>query len=260
LRDALEHIAVISDIHGNLTALEAVLADCHTRGVSAIYNLGDLAGKGPDGPQVIDRCRQICNVNIFGNWDDLMLREETQSASVQWHRQRLGPERLTWLQNLPLSYDFRLSGRWIRLYHASAQGVWNRVYPEAPHETKLAMFENTELTGFDHPRPDVVGYGDIHHAFIMPFFIPKNTMLFNAGSVGNPLDEPRATYIILSGVRDSEDWSHPFAIQLIRLPYDIDSVIDRARALDMPRTGELEIELREAIYRGMQKKEIDSSQ
>jgi protein phosphatase len=118
----------------------------------------------------------------------------------------------------------------------------------------MAMFQNTDLTGHDHPEPDVVGYGDIHHAFITPFFIPKNKTLFNAGSVGNPLDEPRATYVILTGVRESVDWDHPFEMQLIRLPYDIDSVVARARALDMPRTDELEIELREAIYRGMQKK------
>jgi predicted phosphodiesterase len=230
------------------------LADCRARGVSAIYNLGDLAGKGPDGPEVIDRCREVCDVNIFGNWDDLMLREETESQSVQWHRQRLGPERIDWLRTLPLSFDFRLSGRRIRLFHASAQGIWHRVYPEAPHETQMAMFQNTDLTGYDHPEPDVVGYGDIHHAFIMPFFIPKNKTLFNAGSVGNPLDEPRATYIILSGVRDSEDWEQPFSLQLIRLPYDREDVIARARRLGMPRTDELAIELREAIYRGMQKK------
>ena len=254
MHEHIEHIAVISDIHGNLTALERVLADCRARGVSTIYNLGDLAGKGPDGPQVIDLCREACAVNIFGNWDELMLREEEKNTSVQWHRRRLGPERIDWLRTLPLSFDFRLSGRNIRLYHASAQGVWNRVYPEAAHETKLAMFQNTDLTGYDHPEPDVVGYGDIHHAFITPFFIPKNKTLFNAGSVGNSLDEPRATYVILSGVRESEDREQPFAMQIIRLFYDVDSVITRARALDMPRTDELEIELREAIYRGMQKK------
>ncbi len=254
MKESIERIAIISDIHGNLTALETVLADCRARGVSAIYNLGDLAGKGPDGPQVIDLCREVCDVNIFGNWDDLMLREETQSASVQWHRQRLGPERIAWLRDLPLSADLLLSGRRIRLFHASAQGVWHRVYPEAPHETKLAMFKNTDLTGYEHPEPDVVGYGDIHHAFITPFFIPKNKTLFNAGSVGNALDEPRATYVILSGVRDCEDQAQPFAMQLIRLPYDIDSVVARAYALGVPHADQLEIELREAIYRGMQKK------
>ncbi len=251
MKDSIERIAVISDIHGNLTALERVLADCRARGVSTIYNLGDLAGKGPDGPQVIDLCRDVCDVNIFGNWDELMLREETQSVSVQWHRRRIGPERIAWLRSLPLSVDFQLSGRHIRLFHASAQGVWHRVYPEAPHESKLAMFQNTDLTGYHRPEPDVVGYGDIHHAFIMPFFVPKNKTLFNAGSVGNSLDEPKATYIILSGVRDSEDREQPFTMQLVRLSYDIDSVVARAYALGAPHADLLEIELREAIYRGM---------
>ena len=254
MQDKIVHIAVISDVHGNLTALERVLEDCRERDVSAIYNLGDLAGKGPDGPEVIDLCRQVCDVNIFGNWDDLMLREETQSASVQWHRQRLGPERIAWLQSLPLSANLLLSGRRIRLFHASAQGVWHRVYPEAAPEIKLAMFQNTDLTGYDLPEPDVVGYGDIHHAFIMPFYVPKNKTLFNAGSVGNSLDEPRATYVILSGVLDSEDWNQPFSMQLIRLSYDVDSVIARAYALGVPHADQLEIELRQAIYRGMQKK------
>jgi len=250
----LDHIAIISDIHGNLTALEAVLADCHARGVSAIYNLGDLAGKGPDGPQVIDLCRETCDVNIFGNWDELLVRPGAKNATIPWHRQRIGEERIAWLRNLPRTTDFKLSGRHIRLFHASAQDLWHRVFLTSDLETKLAMFHNTELTGFDLPTPDVVGYGDIHHAFITPFFEPKNRTLFNAGSVGNPLDEPRATYVLLSGVRDGEDWNAPFRMQIVRLPYDIESVITRARALDMPRTDELEIELREAIYRGMQKK------
>jgi len=250
---ALTRVAVLSDIHGNLTALEAVLADIRKRGVDRIFNLGDLDGKGPDGPEVIDICREVCDVNIFGNWDELITRPDASNPLVQWHRQRLGPERLAWLQSLPRSVDFRLSGRRIRLFHASAQDVWHRVFPHSDHETLMAMFENTELTGFDHPPPDVVGYGDIHHAFIMPFFVPKNKTLFNAGSVGNSLDEPRATYVLLEGVWDGADWDAPFGMELVRLPYDVESVIARARALGMPRVDELAVELREAIYRGMQK-------
>ncbi len=255
---ALTRVAVISDIHGNLTALEAALDDIRKRGAARIYNLGDLDGKGPDGPQVIDRCREVCDVNLFGNWDDLITRPESGNPLVQWHHARLGPERLAWLRSLPLSADFRLSGRRIRLFHASAQGVWHRVFPNSDHETLMGMFENTELTGFDQPPPDVVGYGDIHHAFIMPFFIPKNKTLFNAGSVGNALDEPRATYVMLEGVWDGEDWDAPFGMELVRLPYDVESVIARARALNMPRTEELAIELHQAIYRGMQKQRVSA--
>ena len=249
----LIRIAVIADIHGNLDALEAVLADARARGVTLIYNLGDLAGKGPDGPQVIDRCREACDVNLFGNWDDLLTRPESTSKLVRWHQARLGPQRLAWLRSLPFSVDFRLSGRWVRLFHASAQGVWHRVFPRSDHETLMGMFENTVHTGLDRPRPDVVGYGDIHHAFILPFFVPKNKTLFNAGSVGNALDEPRATYVLMEGVWDGEDWQAPFQIAIIRLPYDVESVIQRAYDLGLPHAQELAIELREGIYRGMQK-------
>ncbi len=246
-------IAVISDIHGNLTALNAVLADIRARGIDRIFNLGDLDGKGPDGPEVIDQCRDVCDVNLFGNWDDLMTRPDAQNPAVRWHQARLGPDRIAWLRQLPTTLDFRLSGRHIRLFHASAQGIWHRVFPHNDHDVLLAMFDNTTFTGYDHASPDVVGYGDIHHAFIMPFFTPKNKTLFNAGSVGNPLDEPRATYVILEGEWDGESWDAPFSIELVRLPYDVESVIQRARALNMPQTEALAIELREAIYRGMQK-------
>jgi hypothetical protein len=69
-RRILDRIALISDVHGNLTALEAVLDDIDARGITRIFNLGDYVGKGPRGREVIDACRQRCEVNLLGNWDD----------------------------------------------------------------------------------------------------------------------------------------------------------------------------------------------
>ena len=54
----LDRIALISDVHGNLTALEAVLADIDARGITRIFNLGDYVGKGPRGREVVDLCRE----------------------------------------------------------------------------------------------------------------------------------------------------------------------------------------------------------
>ncbi|GAA3209284.1 metallophosphoesterase family protein [Oerskovia jenensis] len=68
----LDRIAVLSDVHGNLTALEAVLADIAARGVTHVVNLGDYVGKGPRGSAVVDRCRAACAVNVRGNWDDFL--------------------------------------------------------------------------------------------------------------------------------------------------------------------------------------------
>ena len=89
---AMDRIALISDVHGNLTALEAVLADIDARGIDRIFNLGDYVGKGPRGREVVDLCRERCEVNLLGNWDDFLPDPEREfdSASLRWW---LGPAR-----------------------------------------------------------------------------------------------------------------------------------------------------------------------
>ncbi len=63
--------------------------------------------------------------------------KETDHPTVRWHRQRLGPARLDYLGNLPLTIDFYLSGKRVRLFHASQQGIFHRVHmndtPEKPY-------------------------------------------------------------------------------------------------------------------------------
>ena len=81
-----ERIALISDVHGNLTALEAVLADIDARGITRIFNLGDYVGKGHRGREVVDLCRERCEVNILGNWDDFLPHpgREFDNDALQW--------------------------------------------------------------------------------------------------------------------------------------------------------------------------------
>ncbi|WP_240796007.1 metallophosphoesterase [Yimella sp. RIT 621] len=82
-------IASISDVHGNLTALEAVLAEIGAPGITCIFNLGDYVGKGPRGREVIDLCRERCVVHVQGNWDDFLpaLQEfgnAVESEALRW--------------------------------------------------------------------------------------------------------------------------------------------------------------------------------
>ena len=65
----MEKIAIISDIHGNLPALEAVLHDIKRRGITRIFCLGDLVGKGPSSAEVVDLIKQTCEAVVQGNWD-----------------------------------------------------------------------------------------------------------------------------------------------------------------------------------------------
>ncbi len=245
----MDKIAVISDIHGNLPALEAVLDDIAARGIELIYNLGDLVGKGARSDLVVDRCREVCQVVLRGNWDDAVCGIDDDDG--RWYRAQLGEARLAYLDSLPNVYDFWLSGKRVRLFHASQVSVYTRVHSTDTDEIHKAMFENTAFTGMDVPPPDIVGYGDIHVAYMRSLFT-VGKILFNTGSVGNPLDLPLASYAILSGDLDSQA-SAQFSLDFVRLPYDIEREIAEARRLNVPHVEAYAVELRTAVYRGAQR-------
>ncbi|MBA3943882.1 MAG: metallophosphoesterase [Herpetosiphonaceae bacterium] len=241
----MEQIALISDIHGNIPALEATLKDIKRRGIQRIFCLGDLVGKGPDSAEAVDICRAECEATVLGNWDEFIVTQHDH-PTAQWHRERLGVQRLDELARLPHTIDFWLSGQQVRLFHASQIGIYHRVYMTDSLETQSAMFENTPFTG-DTLTPTMVGYGDIHWAYVHCF---EHRILFNVGSVGNPLDLTQASYAILEGVYggQSED---VFSIQLMRVPYDIELAIQQAQAADMPDLEAYASELRTSRYRGL---------
>lgn len=244
----VNRIAIISDIHGNVPALEAVLADIEQRAVDTVYCLGDLIGKGPEGAQAIDLCCEVCEVVVRGNWDDGVTAPAALDSEVgRWHRKQLGEARLAYLAALPDSVDLVMSGRHIRLFHASSESVYKRVYPTSSPEEHLAMFANTPFTGTQTREPEVVGYGDIHVPYLLTF---SGKTLFNVGSVGNPLDEPRAAYALLEGALDSTDVS-AFALQIVRVPYDIEQAVTVAAQSGMPEFAAYATELRSAVYRSL---------
>ena len=245
----MEKIAVISDIHGNIPALEAVLKDIRERGIKRIFCLGDLTGKGPHGDKAIDICREQCEVVLQGNWDCLVAGGEgPEFLQLDWHRERLGEERISYLDNLPGSIDFYFSGRKVRLFHTSNQGVMQRVYNGNPGDALGPMFANTEFTG-DFFTPDTIGFADIHHVF---YFCRFNKVLFNTGSVGNAVDEPSAAYVIMEG-NYGEKRKGYFSLQILRLTYDVELAIHQAEEEGMPDIEPYAIELREGRYRGLQR-------
>lgn len=240
----MDQVAIISDLHGNIPALEATLNDIKRRNIKRIFCLGDLVGKGPHSDKVVDICQDVCETTVKGNWEDFMVRE-SDNPTIIWHQQRLGGERLAYIDNLPHTIEFPMSGRRVRLFHASQESVYYRVRMDDPRDKHLEMFANTDFTGHT-PEPDVVGYGDIHRAYVMTF---QHQMLFNTGSVGNPLDMTQASYAILEGTYGSER-ADTFSVHLIRVPYNIELAIQQAADEDMPSLEPYANELRTAKYRG----------
>ncbi|MFY4776780.1 metallophosphoesterase family protein [Metabacillus sp. RGM 3146] len=242
----MDKIAVISDIHGNIPALEAVLDHIEKQDIQKVFCLGDLVGKGPESKESINRIRSACQKTVKGNWDDFIIKE-TEFETLKWHQAQLDQEDEAYLANLPFSIDFIMSGKSIRLFHASPFSIYTRVQPWDSVEKRVSMFENTAMTGFENKIPDIVGYGDVHQAFVQHFF---GKTLFNSGSVGNPLDLPQASYAVLEGIFDAET-PEPFSIQLVRVPYNIEQSITIARQMDMPDLEPYIKELKTSRYRGL---------
>ncbi|MBN2239487.1 MAG: metallophosphoesterase family protein [Dehalococcoidales bacterium] len=247
----MDSIALIADIHGNIPALEAVLDDIRNRNISRILCLGDLAGKGPQSADAVDICRDVCEGVVIGNWDEALAREHSLAttppevkAMVDWHRNQLGPERQAYLGNLPGTIEFVMSGRNVRLFHATHNGLRDRIFHDDSEERHLEMFENTEFTGYDM-KPDIVIYADIHFAFHAVY---DSKVLINTGSVGNPLDKTLASYVVLEGEYGSEK-PGDISIETVRIPYDIERAVRVARDYGMPEFEPYEIELRTARYR-----------
>ncbi|GAA2704629.1 metallophosphoesterase family protein [Actinoplanes palleronii] len=244
----LDRVALVSDVHGNLTALEAVLADIDARGITRIFNLGDYVGKGPRGREVVELCRRRCEVNLLGNWDDFLPDPDRvlDSEGLAWWLAELGPGQGEWLRARPFCHDFLISGRRVRLFHASATSVHHRVRFDHDEEGFLGMFAATPATG-DGPEPTIVGYGDTHD----PYYEvgPGGRILFNTGSVGNAMDDPTPVYAIVEGVLDSEAPA-PFSVQFVRVPYDVEAEIAVATRVGMPELAGYVSELRDGVYRG----------
>lgn len=241
----MERIAVLSDVHGNMTAFDAVLADIDERGIDRVFNLGDLFGKGPNGAAAIATSRERCEATVIGNWDAHVGRPDLlELPAMKWWHDELSEEDRCWLRGLPFAVDLELATQRVRLFHASAKGVTHRVHRRQLDEEFADMFVNTEWTG-DGPVPDVVVYGDIHSAYVEQ---ADGKTLINAGSVGNPLDEPTASYLILS----SKPVAPGVQPEIVRVPYDIEREISIATECGMPELDVFAVELRTSVYRGLQ--------
>ena len=217
-----ERIALISDVHGNLTALEAVLADIDARGITRIFNLGDYVGKGPRGREVVELCRERCEVNLLGNWDDFLPdpAREFDSPALQWWLDQLGPGDGEWLRGLPFSHDFSMSGRQIRLMHASAETVHRRVRYVHTTQEFLGQFANTAATG-NGPVPDVVGLRRLPRPAVRDAAAraaPSSTPAASATAWAIP----RRSTASSRGCLDSSVPA-PFSIAFVRVPYDVDA-------------------------------------
>lgn len=248
----MEKIAIMSDIHANITALEAVLKDIENRNIDKIFCLGDSIGKGVNPDKIIDILREKCEVILLGNVDYFLCNPSRKSAT-SWTKNKIGEERAKYIYSLPKLYEFYLSGQLVRLFHATPyalDGIYNPMFANIDsRQIEITnpedMFENTDFLGktLKDKKPDIIGYGHIHTPFIVKF---KNKTIFNVGSVGEPtemlnLDENDetnkfstvATYTILEGSYQSKI-EDTIAFTQVRVKYDVNKEIELIKKSDYP--------------------------
>jgi predicted phosphodiesterase len=221
-------IAIVSDIHGNRTAFEAVLADLRQTSPDLVLHGGDLADSGASPVEIVDRIRILGWHGVVGNTDEMLstpesLKEFANQSSPKLQplftaieemaratREALGEERLAWLRSLP---RIHIHGP-LALVHASPESTWRAPASEA---------SNAELESIYGPLGQPIAvYAHIHRSYIRDV---SGMIVANTGSVSLSYDgDRRAAYLLLDG-------SQP-AIR--RVEYDVDKEIKALSNCGLP--------------------------
>ena len=214
-------IAVIADIHGNLRALEAVLAELDRLGPSVVVVAGDLALGGPRPHECVDLVRRRGYPAIRGNTDEWLTKAPAQiTDAITWCAAHLTPGDRAFLAALPFLWRREDPAGDVVVVHATPWNVSDVIRPDAPaHEVRRAFQESAAA---------VLVYGHIHVAHVRAL---QGKLLVNTGSVGIPFDgDWRASFATLTPPEAGGDWN----AVLHRVTYDRDAVIAESRRSDNP--------------------------
>lgn len=260
-------IALISDIHGNLEALNATMNDIKKRNVDKIFCLGDIVAKGYHDNECIDIIRKECEVVIRGNCDrhfttrleDLNITQESEIEKWKVLDKKITQTNKEYLKNLPYSFEFYLSGSLIRIFHATPEADNVALVTQDRIEDKFKMFLPSSKTVSDKVA-DIVIYGHIHSQYMDKLY---NKTLLDVGSVGNSFcvirnpekdsnvkEIAQAHYCIIEGNYGATEYSDTLSIQFVRVDYEIEKELNQEYYF---QKEEFDFELQNALYRNMEK-------
>ncbi|NOT35160.1 MAG: metallophosphoesterase family protein [Candidatus Eisenbacteria bacterium] len=228
--------AIVTDIHGNLEALETVLADIERRRPDSIQCLGDFVGYGASPNECIDRLQPLIEHSVAGNHDlaacgriKLGYFNHNAALAARWTESNLTPAHREYLRGLP----FQVEWRGTRLVHSSpaAPEEWHYVLsPAEAAEEMTAYVESLCFIGHSHYPGVFDRHGDqVRYTRAETVRVePGHRYLVNVGSVGQPRDgDPRAAYLI---------WDEgEGTLQHVRLEYDIAGAMRRIHDAGLPR-------------------------
>jgi predicted phosphodiesterase len=249
-------VALLSDIHGNLIALNAVLADLSRRGpFDEVVIAGDLAWAGPWPAEVVDRVCSMQSVVIQGNTDAFFRRrpdetppgkrEKRFAEQMEWMLEQLGPRRAAYLAGLPASHLISPGGgHELLVVHANPYDLDRPILPQA------SGVELDQLLSADGAQPawSALAFGHVHAPFQRQW---RGRLLIDVASAGLPMDgDQRAAYAILTWGESGWRGEHH------RVRYDVPVVIRQMTTGGMPRGKHFAQRLMGANYDGVSAKEM----
>jgi putative phosphoesterase len=225
-------VAVITDIHGNVPALEAALCRIEELAVDEVYCGGDLVGYGPRPNEICRAIEQRESPTIYGNYDYAIARDlddcgcfyptpkdrEIGRGSVAWTLAHTDERSKTFMRELPFDLRLEVAGRRVRLVHGSPRKV-----NEYPLEDRAAStFERIAQLA----DCDVLLFGHTHKPWIREY---AAVLFVNCGSVGKPKDgDARGSFALL------EDRDGDVHVTIERVAYDADAVATEIRSAGLP--------------------------
>jgi putative phosphoesterase len=228
------HTVVFGDIHGNITALEAVFGNMADHGFNSdLYCLGDLVGYGTYPNEVVEFVRSRSIPTVMGNYDrgvgdnsddcGCAYQSETEQRradkSIAWTNKMITEGNRDYLRTLERQIELELGDLRILLVHGSPRRINEYLHEDRPDSSFERLLDSVDI--------DVLVCGHTH----LPYHkeLPSGRHVINAGSVGKPKDgDSRACYIVLTA--DGDDLN----VEFHRVEYDIEHIVRSIEDTEMP--------------------------
>ncbi len=242
-------IALFSDIHANLPALEAFFKDVDTRKPDAIYCLGDLVGYNIWPNEVINEIRERKIPTIAGNYDfgigrasddcgcayKTDIEKSNGSVSISFTNQIVKDEERKYLRTLPahIKVEFRLNNDRLNLLlvHGSPRKINEYLFEDREEKSLIRIMQDADIMCFGHTHKP-------YHRLLNSFTENKNHFrhAINIGSVGKPKDgDPRGGYVILSiNEFSNTQVAESIEVEFVRFNYDVEKAAKAVEGSPLP--------------------------
>ncbi len=239
-------IGILSDIHGNLPALESVLKKIDELGLDRLHCLGDIVGYGSFPNECVELIRSRCSIVVKGNHDSGLTGETSiddfnnlGQQAIRWTRKQILPEHFEYLKTLPMT---AIEGQVTYVHSSPAEPEqWTYIFSIRSAEEAFFAF-STDLCFIGHTHvPVIIGEDMSINSYVPPRDKSGNLQrrfLINVGSIGQPRDgNPEAAF----GILDTETLEY----ELLRVPYDIEKAATAITKAGLPAA------LAKRLYQGV---------